>query len=80
MEAGDHPEMDESDFLYGKDIAIYQMLIGSAQWAVRLGRFDIQYATNTLARYGTKPRVGHYERALRVFRLPEAPHQGTHFI
>jgi len=59
--------MDESDFLYGKDIAIYQMLIGSAQWAVRLGRFDIQYATNTLARYGTKPRVGHYERALRIF-------------
>jgi len=30
MEVGDHPELDESDFLYGRDISIYQMLIGSA--------------------------------------------------
>ena len=60
MEVGDHPELDESDLLYGKDISIYQMLLGCAQWAIRLGRFDIQYATNTLARYGTMPRLGHY--------------------
>lgn len=43
------------------------MLIGSAQWAVTLGRYDIQYATNTLARYASMPRKGHYERALRMF-------------
>jgi hypothetical protein len=43
------------------------MLVGSAQWAVTLGRFDIQYATNTLARYNTKPREGHLKRMLRIF-------------
>ena len=67
MLCGDHPEMDESDFLYGKDIAVYQMLIGCAQWAVTLGRFDVQYATNTLARYAAKPREGHLARVLRLF-------------
>ena len=67
MEVGDHPELDESDLLFGKDISIYQMLLGCAQWAIRLGRFDIQYAVNTLARYGTMPRLGHYKRMLKVF-------------
>jgi len=67
MEVGDHPELDESDLLYGRDISLYQMLLGCAQWAIRLGRFDIQYATNTLARYGAMPRHGHYQRMLRVF-------------
>ncbi len=32
-----------------------------------MGRYDIQYATNTLARLGQKPREGHLKRALRVF-------------
>jgi len=67
MESGDHPETDDSDLLFGKDISSYQMLIGSAQWAIRLGRFDVQYATNTLARYANMPRQGHYDRALRIF-------------
>ena len=67
MEAGDHPEMDESDLLVGTDIPLYQMLLGCAQWAVTLGRFDIQYATNTLARFGSVPREGHLKRCLRLF-------------
>jgi hypothetical protein len=46
---------------------MYQMMIGCAQWAVTLGRFDIQYATNSLARYAQLPRMGHYERAIRMF-------------
>ena len=49
MEVDDHPELDESEELFGNDITIYQMLLGCAQWAVMLGRFDVQYATNTLA-------------------------------
>ena len=67
METGDHPEVDDSDLLPPDDIAIYQMLIGSAQWAVTLGRVDIQYATNTLARFASQPREGHLKRALRLF-------------
>jgi hypothetical protein len=67
MEAGDHPEMDTTDFIYAQDISIYQMLIGCAQWAVTLGRFDIQYATNTLARFASAPREGHLNRCKRLF-------------
>ena len=43
-----HPELDDSPLLDAKGVKIYQMLIGCAQWAVTLGRYDIQYATNTL--------------------------------
>ena len=67
MEVGDHPEIDESDLLNNEDITIYQMLIGCAQWAVTIGRFDIQYATNTLARFAQLPREGHLKRVLRMF-------------
>ena len=67
MAADDHPEMDDSDFLTGNEITRYQMLIGSAQWAVTLGRFDIQYAVNTMARYSSQPREGHEKRMLHVF-------------
>ena len=67
MEPGDHPEVDETDFLFGQEITKYQMLCGCAQWAVTLGRFDVQFATNTLARYATMPREGHLKRMLRLF-------------
>ena len=43
------------------------MLIGCAQWTVTIGRYDIQYATNTLARYSACPRLGYLKRALRLF-------------
>jgi hypothetical protein len=56
LEVGDHPELDDTDLLFGEEISLYQMLIGCAQWAVTIGRFDIQYATNTLARYAAQPR------------------------
>ena len=32
-----------------------------------LGRFDIAYATSTLARFSTAPRKGHYKEAQRIF-------------
>ena len=67
MVTGDHPELDESDLLDAKGIKLYQMLIGSAQWAVTLGRYDIQYATNTMARYSSCPKVGHLKRVVRIF-------------
>jgi hypothetical protein len=67
MVTNDHPELDETDFLDEKGIKIYQMLIGSAQWAVTLGRYDIQYTTNTMARYGSCPKAGHLKRVIRMF-------------
>jgi hypothetical protein len=38
LEPGDHPEMDETEFLTGNDISQYQMLVRSTQWAITLGR------------------------------------------
>ena len=43
------------------------MLIGSAQWAIILGRLDIMQAVQCLARYSAAPREGHLQRMLRVF-------------
>jgi len=63
LDASDHPEMDDTDLLIPSKIPIYQMMTGYLEWAVTLGRYDIQYATNTLARFGQKPRDGHLKRA-----------------
>jgi Reverse transcriptase (RNA-dependent DNA polymerase) len=63
LEPGDHPEFDESDLLDFEGIKQYQSLIGSIQWAVQLGRFDVATATMTLSAYRSAPRVGHLKRA-----------------
>ena len=60
---GDHPEMDTSEFLEAEDIVKYQSLIGSLQWAIALGRFDIMTAVMSLSSFRVAPRQGHLERA-----------------
>ena len=62
-----HPEIDESEQLDQEHIMIYQTMNGCAQWAVTLGRYDIQYATNTLARYAAYPKQGHLKSLIRLF-------------
>jgi hypothetical protein len=37
-------------------------MIGSLQWAVSLGRFDIQTATMTMSRFRASPRQGHLDQ------------------
>ena len=49
--------------------AIYQMLIGCAQWAIALGRFDIQLTTNTLASHACTPSEGHLQRCLSLIHI-----------
>ena len=68
LEPGDHPEIDETDFLEGQDISIYQTMIGAMQWAVSLGRIDIFCATMTMSRFRGGPRKGHLERLKRVYQ------------
>lgn len=45
---------------------MYRMLIGSALRAITLGKYDIMYATTSLARYYIAPREGHLKAAKRV--------------
>ena len=67
LDKGDHPEMDDSEFLDDNGIQIYQSLIGSLQWALSLARLDIATAVMTLSSFRVAPRLGHLERAKRVY-------------
>jgi hypothetical protein len=42
-------------------------MIGCLQWAVSLGRFDIQTATMTMSRFRAAPRQGHLESLKRMY-------------
>ena len=42
-------------------------MIGSANWIITLGRFDIAYAVNVLSRYSMAPIIGHMEALQRIF-------------
>ena len=62
-----HPEMDESALLSDEYASKYRAMIGSLNWIVTLGRIDIAYAVNAMARFNMNPREGHYEMAKRIF-------------
>jgi hypothetical protein len=49
LEKGDHLEIDVAEELDYGGIKKYQTMIGCLQWAVSLGRFDIQTATMTMS-------------------------------
>ena len=66
LEKGDHPEIDDSPLLDGDGIAKYQSLIGTLQWTITLGRFDIATAVMTMSGFRAAPRQGHLERVKRI--------------
>ena len=63
---GDHPELDDTEFLDLEGIQLYQSLIGSLQWIITIGRLDVQVAVMTLSSFRVAPRRGHLDRAKRV--------------
>ena len=67
MEAEYHPELETSPILGEHDHSIYRMLVGSAQWAVTLGRADIAFAVSTMARFSAMPREGHLSALFRLY-------------
>ncbi len=66
LEKGDHPELDDSEFLDEQGIQQYQSIIGSLQWSISLGRLDICTAVMTLSSFRAVPQKGHLERAKHV--------------
>ena len=66
LEKGDHPETDISDLLDINGIQQYQSLIGSLQWTVTLGRYDVMCAIMTMSSFRAAPRIGHLERLKRI--------------
>ena len=67
LEKGDHPELDTSDLLDSEGVSKYQSLIGSLQWAITIGRFDIATAVMTMSSFRAAPRKGHMERVKRIY-------------
>ena len=67
LDSGDHPELEISEELTGEDIVKYQSMIGSLQWAVSLGRFDINTAVMTMSSFRAFPRKGHLKRLQRIY-------------
>ena len=66
LQKGDHPELDTTPFLDEKEIEIYMSLVGSAQWSISIGRFDIQTAIMTMSKFRSAPRKGHLDIMRRV--------------
>ena len=62
-----HPELEDTDLLGPADISKYKSLIGSGNWLITLGRFDIQFAISTLSQYSMAPKQGHMIALQRVF-------------
>jgi hypothetical protein len=67
MEQSYHPESDTTDLCTPREASIYRGLIGSANWMITLGRFDIHYTTGALSRFSMAPRQGHVAAMHRVF-------------
>ena len=67
LEKGDHPELDTSELLDEPGIQTYQSLIGSLQWVVSIGRFDVMTAVMTLSSFRAAPRKGHLQRVQRIY-------------
>ena len=63
-----HPEEDNSLLLNLMEASMHRAFIGSANWVVTLGRMDVAYATNALARFSMAPRQGHLKAAKQAFR------------
>lgn len=66
LEKNDHPELDTSPLLDDEGIRKYQSLIGTLQWTITLGRFDVGTAVMTMSGFRVAPRVGHLERVKRI--------------
>ena len=76
MEEGLHPELDDSPFCSDDDAAKFRSIIGSLNWIITLGRFDVSYATSSLSRFGMAPREGHLKAALRILGYLKAFSKG----
>jgi hypothetical protein len=58
---GLQPESDAAQLLTSEMATQYRAIIGSLNWEITIGRFDLMYATNTLIHFSLIPRFGHLE-------------------
>ena len=51
LEAGDHRELDTSEYSTEHETSQYQTLIGQLQWLISIGRLDIQVFVMSMSRF-----------------------------
>ncbi len=61
-----HPQLDDSPFISDDDSSKFRSAIGSLNWLITLGRFDVYYATNALSRFAMAPREEHQKALFHV--------------
>ena len=67
LEQGDHTDLETSEMLDNQDTQKYHFLIGSLQWYIYLGIFDI--CTHVMKMYSFRyaPRQGHIDRLKKIY-------------
>ena len=66
MEEKYHPELDDSPLCDEERSSMFRSVLGSLNWIITLGRFDVNYATMSLARFNMAPREGHFKKAVII--------------
>jgi hypothetical protein len=66
LEHNDHPELDTSPILDKDGIWKYQSLIGTLQWVITLGRFDVATTVMTMSSFRVAPCEAHLNRLRRI--------------
>ena len=59
---GDHPKLGDSEFVPEEEKTKYMSMMGTVQWLITLGRFDIAIAMSTLSSCRVAPHKGHLEQ------------------
>jgi hypothetical protein len=67
LEPNNHPELDDTELLVPKGIKQLQSMIGAAQWAISLGRFDINTSIMTMSHFQIAPRCGYLEILKQIY-------------
>ena len=74
-----HPELDDSEFILEENKVKYMSMIGTAQWLVTLGRFDITITLSTLSSYWVAPQKGHLKHMKQLYGyVKHFPHAAVH--
>ena len=76
MDSEYHPELDDSPLMDLDGISKYRSMIGSLNWILTLGRFDIAHSLNTMSRHSMAPREGHFKAIQRLFGYLQARPKG----
>ena len=72
----DHPETDDTPLMDDQGITNFQSIIGVCQWIGISARMDITFAVSSLSRFSSKPREGHFRRALKIIGYLKSTQKG----